>query len=119
MEIIMKIQNIAFASAVLMTLAVGASMPSSAQTAAAAAPAGDSKNCPNGDQTYDVKTGTCLDTIHPGMALDWTIVGGTKESHMNYNKSLTAEDRDYITSVCKISYKHRTAQEKAYCADIM
>ena len=115
----MKIQNIAFASVVLMTLAAGASLPSSAQTAVAATTAGDSNNCPTPGQTYDVKTSTCLDTIHPGMALNWTIVGGTKESHMNYNKSLAAEDRDYITSVCKISYKNRTAQEKAYCADIM
>jgi hypothetical protein len=118
METVMRIQNIALASVVLMTLAAGASLPSSAQTAAATTD-GDSKNCPNGAQTYDVKTGTCLDTIHPGMALDWTIVGGTKESHMKYHKSLTAEDRDYITSVCKISYKNRTEQEKAYCADIM
>ena len=114
----MKIQNIAFASVVLMTLAAGASLPSSAQTAATTA-AGDSKNCPNGDQTYDVKTGTCLDTIHPGMSLNWTVVGDSKESHMNFNKSLAAEDRAYIASVCKISYPNRTEQEKVFCADIL
>lgn len=115
----MKIQNIAFASVVLMTLAAGASVPSSAQTAAATTSAGDSKNCPDGSQTYDVKTGACVDTIHPGMSLNWTIVGDSKESHMKFAKSLNAEDRDYISSVCKISYKNRTAQEKVFCADIL
>ena len=113
----MKFQNFAFASVVLMTLATGASLPSSAQTAATTT-GGDSKNCPTPGQTYDVKTGNCVDTIHPGMALDWTIVGGTKESHVAYTNGLAPEDRDYISSVCKIPYKNRTAQEKAFCADI-
>lgn len=113
----MKIQNIAFTSVVLMTLAAGASLPSSAQTAATTT-SGDSKNCPTPGQTYDVKTGGCIDTIHPGMALDWTVVGGTKESHMNYTKGLAAEDRDYISSICKIPYKNRTEKEKTFCADI-
>ena len=116
----MKIQNIAFASVVLMTLAAGASLPSSAQTAAVAATTeGSSKNCPTPGQTYDVKTSTCLDTIHPGMSLNWTVVGDTKESHMNFNKSLAAEDRAYIASVCKLSYQNRTEQEKVFCADIL
>ncbi len=109
----MKIQHIASAAALLLALGVGYSVSANADTNASG-----STTCPLG-QVVDVGTTQCVNMPAVGLGFDMKFAGSTKEEHVKFHKSLKMEDQEYIASVCKVSYKNRTAQEKVFCADIL
>lgn len=107
----MKMQIIA--SAALLAMAIGISAPARAETNGSG-----STVCPAG-QIADIGTTQCVAMHRMGLGFDLKYAGSSREEHSRFHKGLAVEDQQYISSVCKLSYKNRTEQEKAFCADIL
>jgi hypothetical protein len=108
----MKNQIIASASIALFAIAIGISAPARAETNASGATV-----CPPG-QMVDSGTTQCVAMPRMGLGFDLKFAGSTREEHARFHKGLAVEDQQYIASICQLSYKNRTEQEKTYCADI-
>lgn len=53
-----------------------------------------------------------------GLGVDIRGAGGTPDTHREFLNNMNDEDKEYVSTVCKIPYAHRTAEEKQFCIDI-
>lgn len=113
----MRIQNIAGVAGLCLTLGVGFAVSANADTTPTTSGTGN-QLCPSG-QMVDSGTNQCVDLPGVGLGVDMKMAGSTHEDHMKFHKSLRMEDQEYIATICKMPYKYRSEQDKAFCADML